>query len=690
MNDPQAPRIAGVDVGGTFTDVAIYDPVRGVVEIHKLPTTPDDPTQAIIDGLNALGGSPLVVHGTTLVTNALIERRGAPTGLITTAGWRDVLEIANELRYDTFDLFLRRAEALVPRHLRLTVAERIGADGSVVEPLDEDAVREAGRWLLDQGVHAVAVGFINSYRNGAHERRAVEILREAFPDLTVCASSEVAPEIREYERFSTAAANAFVQPLTTRYLQRLADQLGTPPMIMLSDGGITTARAASERPIALVESGPAAGAMAAAHMATTCGFKDVVAFDMGGTTAKVSLVHDGVPARTHLMEVARAHRFKRGSGFPVRVPTVDLIEIGAGGGSIAWVDDLGLLKVGPRSSGAVPGPACYGKGGTDPTVTDADLELGYLAPDSFLGGAMTLDTAAASQALDFLATRLHTDRRTAAAGIADVVNNAMATAARLYISEQGRDPRRYRMVAFGGAGPVHAYDVARLLHIGEVVFPRGAGVASAIGMLVAPRAVECTTSLVVPLDEPDWGAVDTVLKDLESQARAQLEEADVNPADVRLEAAADMRYVGQGYELTVPLPLDIVRGHDTAGLVEAFETEYRTRFDRVLHGMPAQVISWRLRALSSPVVKTVELATGAATYSVAPVGTRPAYFAEVGDYTDTPVYRRAHLAPGRTISGPALIEETESTVAVGPCGSVRVDDMGNLVMTITSGDGESR
>ncbi|MES9539496.1 MULTISPECIES: hydantoinase/oxoprolinase family protein [unclassified Actinomadura] len=690
MNDSQAPRIAGVDVGGTFTDVAVHDPVRGVVEVHKLPTTPDDPTQAIIDGLDALGGSPLVVHGTTLVTNALIERRGAPTGLITTAGWRDVLEIANELRYDTFDLFLRRAEALVPRHLRLTVAERIGADGSEVEPLDEDAVREAGRRLVGQGVRAVAVGFINSYRNGVHERRAVEILREAFPGLTVCASSEVAPEIREYERFSTAAANAFVQPLATGYLRRLADRLGTPPMIMLSDGGITTARAASERPIALVESGPAAGAMAAAHMATTCGFKDVVAFDMGGTTAKVSLVHDGVPARTHLMEVARAHRFKRGSGFPVRVPTVDLIEIGAGGGSIAWVDDLGLLKVGPRSSGAVPGPACYGKGGTDPTVTDADLELGYLAPDSFLGGAMTLDTAAAGQALDALATRLHTDRRTAAAGIADVVNNAMATAARLYISEQGRDPRRYRMVAFGGAGPVHAYDVARLLHIGEVVFPRGAGVASAIGMLVAPRAVECTTSLVVPLDEPDWDAVDAVLKDLEGQARAQLEEADVKPGDVRLEAAADMRYVGQGYELTVPLPLDVLRDHDTAGLVEAFETEYRTRFDRVLHGMPAQVISWRLRALSSPVVKTVELAAGDAAHSAAPAGARPAYFTEVGGYTDTPVYRRAGLAPGTAISGPALIEETESTVVVGPAGSVRVDDMGNLVMTITSGHGESR
>jgi N-methylhydantoinase A len=425
----------------------------------------------------------------------------------------------------------------------------------------------------------------------------------------------------------------------------------------------------------------AAGAMAAAHMAQTCGFDDVVAFDMGGTTAKVSLVHDGSPARTHTMEVARAHRFKRGSGFPVRVPTVDLIEIGAGGGSIAWVDDLGLLKVGPRSSGAVPGPACYGKGGTDPTVTDADLELGYLAPDSFLGGAMTLDTDAAGQALDALASGLNTDRRTAAAGIVDVVNTALATAARLYISEQGRDPRGYRMVAFGGAGPVHAYGVARLLHINEVVFPRGAGVASAIGMLVAPRAVECTTSLVVSLDDPNWDAVDAVIADLESQARAQLEEADVNPADTRLEAAADMRYVGQGYEVTVPLPLDLIQAHDTAGLVKAFETEYRTRFDRVLHGMPAQVISWRLRALSSPVVDTVELDDSDDAASPARIGTRPAYFAEIGDYVDTPVYRRAYLDRAE-ITGPALIEETESTVVVGPAGSVRVDDMGNLVMTI--------
>jgi N-methylhydantoinase A len=565
------------------------------------------------------------------------------------------------------------------------VTERIGSDGQVVEPLDEDAVRDAGRQLLDRGVEAVAVAFINSYRNPVHELRALRLLQEAFPQLTACASAVVAPEIREYDRFSTAAGNAYVQPMTTRYLNRLGDRLGSPPMIMLSDGGITTARAAAARPIALVESGPAAGAMAAAHMAQTCGYKDVIAFDMGGTTAKVSLVHDGTPARTHTMEVARAHRFKRGSGFPVRVPTVDLIEIGAGGGSIAWVDDLGLLKVGPRSSGAVPGPACYGKGGTDPTVTDADLELGYLAPDSFLGGAMTLDTRAAQQALENLATQLDTDRRTAAAGIADVVNNAMATAARLYISEQGRDPRGYRMVAFGGAGPVHAYGVARLLHINEVVFPRGAGVASAIGMLVAPRAVECTTSLVVSLDDPDWDAVDATIDDLEKQARAQLEEADVHPADTRLEAAADMRYVGQGYEVTVPLPLEVIRAHDTEGLLAAFETEYRTRFDRVLHGMPAQVISWRLRAMSSPAVTTVELDQPDSPGTPAPTGIRPAYFPETGTYVDTPVYRRAHLGQTK-ITGPALIEETESTVVVGPAGSVHIDDKGNLVMTIEHGE----
>jgi N-methylhydantoinase A len=675
--------LAGVDVGGTFTDLAFWDAERNEVHVHKLLTTPEDPTEAIIDGLAQLpAAAELVVHGTTLVTNALIERRGVPTGLITTAGYRDVLEIGTELRYDTFDLFLERAEPLVPRHLRLAVVERTGVAGDEVVPLDEEAVRAAGRRLAAAGVDAIAVAFFNAYRNAEHERRAVELLREECPAVMVCASSEVAPEIREYERFSTAAANAYVQPLATRYLQRLAERLGVPLMVILSDGGITTARAARERPIALVESGPAAGAMSAAHLAAGGNWRETVAFDMGGTTAKISLIHDGAPEITHSLEVARVHRFKKGSGLPVRVPTVNLIEIGAGGGSIAAVNELGLLKVGPRSSGAVPGPVCYGRGGSEPTVTDADLVLGYLAPESFLGGTMRLDLEGAEAALDRLAAELGVDRAGAAAGIAEVVNNNMATAARLHISEQGRDPRRYRMIAFGGAGPVHAYGIARLLHIDEVVFQRGAGVASAIGMLVAPRSVECVSSQVVALDAPDWDVIEPMVADLSQRATAMLAEAGVPAADVRLELAADMRYLGQGSEVTVAVPLQAIADRDAGALARAFAGTYRARFDRTLDGMPVEVVSWRLRALSPAVVERVELARDAAHVDAAPT-TRPAYFAEAGGYVATPVVQRTSLAPGAELAGPVLIEEAESTIVVGPSGSVRVDDEGNLLMTIT-------
>ncbi len=677
--------LAGVDVGGTFTDIAVWDAERNEVHVHKLLTTPDDPTDAIIDGLAQLPrGAELVVHGTTLVTNALIERRGVKTGLVTTDGYRDVLEVGTELRYDTFDLFLERAEPLIPRHLRMAVVERMGVDGDEVVGLDEEAVLEAGRVLVDEGVDAIAVAFFNAYRNGDHERRAVELLREVCPGVMVCSSSEVAPEIREYERFSTVAANAYVQPLATHYLRRLAERLGVPLMIILSDGGITTAQAAGERPIALVESGPAAGAMSAAHLASSGGWAETVAFDMGGTTAKISLIHDGAPEITHVLEVARVHRFKKGSGLPVRVPTVNLIEIGAGGGSIATASELGLLKVGPRSAGAVPGPVCYGRGGTEATVTDADLVLGYLAPDSFLGGKMRLDLDGAEQALDRLAAGLGVDRLAAAAGIAEVVNNNMATAARLHISEQGRDPRRYRMIAFGGAGPVHAYGIARLLHVNQVVFQRGAGVASAIGMLVAPRSVECVASQVVALDAPDWDAIDPVVGELAQRGRALLAEAGVDAAEVALDLSADMRYLGQGSEVTVPVTLAAIEDRDDAALAAAFEREYRTRFDRTLPGMPVEVISWRLRAHSPAVVDTVDIARASDAATVGVTTTRPAYFAEVGGYVDTLVVKRAALTPGTRLDGPVLVEEDESTIVVGPSGSLEVDDAGNLLMTITS------
>ena len=676
-------RLIGVDVGGTFTDIALWDAAEGAVAVHKLLTTPDDPVRAILEGLAILGPTADgVVHGTTLVINALIERRGARTGLITSEGFRDVLEIGNELRYDTFDLFLKRPEPLVPRRLRLTVPERIAADGQEVIPLDEDAVRRAGRALIDAGVQAVAVGFFNAYRNPVHERRAAEILRRECPGLSVCAASDIAPEIREYERLSTAVANAYVQPLAARYLLRLAEVVGTPLFVMLSDGGITTARASAEQPIGIVESGPAAGAMIAAHLAAEAKWPRAIAFDMGGTTAKISLIRDGVPHRGHETEVARVHRFKKGSGLPLRLPVVHLIEIGAGGGSVAWLDALGLLKVGPRSAGAMPGPVCYGQGGHEPTVTDADLLLGYLDADRFLGGRMRLDRPAAERALEELAQTMGMDATAAAAGIHDVVNNNMATAARIHVAEQGQDPRQYRMIAFGGAGPVHAYGLARLLHVPEVVFPNGAGVASALGMLVAPRSVEYTQSLVCRLDAFEWRPVRRLLYHLEQRARNLLREAGARDDDVEIELAADMRYVGQGYEVTVPVDRRIPTEADTAALARSFQAEYRRRFDRTVGDAPAEVISWRLRALSSPVVTRLRLDGAADAGDRGRLGTRPVYFAEVRDYVETPLYHRSALLPGQTIRGPAIIEEPESTVVAGPTAVIRLEPRGNLVMVL--------
>jgi N-methylhydantoinase A len=677
--------LAGADVGGTFTDIALYDAETRSLTVNKLLTTPDDPRRAIVDGLAALDArAETVVHGTTLVTNALIERRGVPVGLITTEGYRDVLEIGNELRYDTFDLQMERPAPLVPRKLRLPVKERIGADGAVVLPLDEAGVRDAALKLSAAGVKSVAVAFFNSYRNPLHERRASEIIRASCPDLAVCASAEIAPEVREYERFSTAIANAYVAPIADRYLIELARSLGVPLFIMLSDGGIATARAAAEQPIALVESGPAAGTMGAAFLAQQAGWSDVIAFDMGGTTAKVSLIHGGLPRRSHELEAARLQRFKKGSGLPLRLPVIELIEIGAGGGSIATVDELGLLRVGPRSSGAVPGPACYGLGGKEPTVTDADLIRGYLAPDRFLGGRMKLDRQRAEEALGALARTLGLDRVEAANGIARVVDNNMATAARVHIAESGTDPLRYRMVAFGGAGPVHAYEIARLLNLRQVIFPRGSGVASAIGMLVAPRSVEYTRSLIQPVDRLDWHQVSTVIAELAARGRAVLREAGLDDERIALELMADMRYVGQGFEITVPLDRTIPDRRDASALRQTFERDYVLRFGRDLDGVSVEVVSWRVRMIAPPAVREIRFASERSISGEALIERRPAYFEEMGGFVETPVYVRARLKEGQRIAGPALIEEAESTGVVGPSAFIEVDHFGNLIMHVGS------
>ena len=508
----------GVDVGGTFTDFVMVDEKRDLIFTGKRLTTPGDPSVAILEGTERLlgeAGTPIdevdsIVHGTTLVTNTVIERKGARVGLITTKGFRDSIEMGGEIRYDLYDLFLERPEPLAPRYLRVEVDERVDAEGRVLRPLSRESVRAAAESLLREGVEAIAVCFLHSYRNDSHERLAKEVLREIVPDLPVCISSEVAPEIREFERGSTTVANAYVLPLMRDYLARLDSRLremgfsGTL-YVMLSGGGITTIQSAQQFPIRLIESGPAAGAMGATFYSKLIGEDHVISFDMGGTTAKICLIDEGRPEHAHSFEAARVRRFRKGSGIPLKVPVIDLIEIGAGGGSLARVDAMGLLKVGPESAGSEPGPVCYARGGTEPAVTDADLLLGYLSPDYFLGGEMKLDFDAVRSAMSEVVARpLGLGVTEAAAGIHSIVNENMAAATRMYIAEKGRDPRRYTMIAFGGAGPVHAYGLAKLLKLRRIVCPLGAGVMSALGFLVAPSAIDFVRSYVSRVSEIDW------------------------------------------------------------------------------------------------------------------------------------------------------------------------------------------
>ena len=557
----------GIDVGGTFTDLVLVDERRDLIYTGKRLTSSRDPSEAIVGGLERLlreagtGADELhsLVHGTTLVANTIIERNGARVGLITTRGFRDSLEMGREIRYDLYDLHLELPRPLVSRTRRREVSERLDAEGRIVVALDEAELGRVGAALVADGVESIAVCFMHAYRNPVHERLARRILERVCPQIPVSLSSEVAPEIREYQRASTTCANAYVQPRIARYLARLEDRLSPMRLsgklsIMLSNGGITTVRAARQFPIHLIESGPAAGAMAAGYYGLLTSTTSLISFDMGGTTAKMCLVDRGWPSRAHELEAGRVRRFRKGSGLPLKVPVVDMIEIGAGGGSIARVDAMGLLKVGPESAGSEPGPACYGRGGTRPTVTDADLALGYLSPDYFLGGEMALDRARADRAIEeHVARPLGLDVAAAAVGIHDVVNESMAAATRMHAAEKGQDPRRFALVAFGGAGPVHAYGLARLLKLRRIICPFGAGVTSALGMLVAAPSTDLVRSYVTRLATIDWSHLNGLFAEMEEEARALLVEAGADPAELTLRRSADMRYVGQGFEIPVPL-----------------------------------------------------------------------------------------------------------------------------------------
>jgi N-methylhydantoinase A len=685
---PAGARI-GVDIGGTFTDLVLLVGGR-VAAVGKALTTPADPSIAVAEGVASLLAEVdprqvgEVVHGTTLVANALIERRGARTCLVTTRGVRDALAIRREHRYDLYDLFLELPEPLVPRRLRWEVGERVLADGTVDRPLDEAGVRRLARRARREGVEAVAVCFLHSYRHPDHEQRAAAILAEEVPDAPVSASCDVVPELGEYVRASTTVANAYVRPLMDRYLATLERRLGDaglrcPLHLMLSTGGLATVDTGRRFPIRLAESGPAAGALSAAFSGAAAGERDVLGFDMGGTTAKAALIEAGEPLLAREHEVARVYRFAPESGLPLRVPVIDLIEIGAGGGSIARIDQFGLPKVGPESAGAEPGPACYGRGGDRPTVTDADLLLGYLDARFFLGGEMPLDVDAARSAVGSLAARLGLDLAEAAAGVHQVVNENMAGAARMHAIERGRDLRRFALVATGGAGPVHAWGVARRLGIRRLVLPPSAGVASAFGMLTAPPAFDFARSLPAALGEVGWTDVREAIAGMRAEGAAQLASAGVPADDVAVAVSADVRYRGQGEGVTVALGAALER-RPADQVNDAFEAAYVRLYGRRPPGVEPEVLTWRVR-VSGPRPALAGRLDGPAP-GPARKGRRPVWSEERRAFADAGVWDRYRLAPGARVTGPAVVEERESSALIGTGGSGVVDAHGNLVVEV--------
>jgi N-methylhydantoinase A len=685
MPTPPPVRV-GIDIGGTFTDLILINDANGELTVGKVLTTPANPSSAVAEVLaDALqrAAAPAesvqhVIHGTTLVTNAVIERKGARTALLTTRGYRDAYEIAREHRYDLYDLFLEMPTPLVPRYLRLEVDERVYADGSVGRAPDPVRVARLVAELRDKGIQAIAVCFVHSYANPAHERLVGDIIREVAPDIRVSLSSDVVPEIREYERTSTTVVNVYVQALVEDYLAELvrrlkALQIGGELLLMLSSGGISTVETASRFPLRLLESGPAGGALASAYFGQLVNVSDLMAFDMGGTTAKLCVIEDGRPLTSTEFEVDRKYRFKAGSGLPVKTPVVELIEIGAGGGSIARVDSLGLLKVGPDSAGADPGPACYGRGGREPTVTDADLVLGYLDPDFFLGGRLQLDRGAAEHAIGSkVAEPLGMSTVRAAWGIHQLVNEGMASAARVHAIERGKDPRSLPLFAFGGAGPGHGFGVARVLHSPRLIVPFGAGVTSAFGFLTAPLAFDFVRSFVAQLDSADWEHINTILDDMTAQGDAILARSRISPAERRFTRQADVRYAGQGHEIRIDLPAGRLGAESLTSIRTTYETVYRGLFGRTGPDVPIEAISWRLIASGSqPTVRLSPPPRSASRDALK--GERLVYFPEWEEHRRVPVYDRYELVAGARLLGPAIIEERESTTVVGPAAGIEVD-----------------
>jgi len=686
----------GCDIGGTFTDFVLLNDQTGEIKIYKCLTTPKDPSDAVEYGIREMEKvtpgfvekMDEVIHGTTLVINSIIERKGAKTGLITTKGFRDILEIGRALRYAPYDIFAEFPKPLIPRHLRFEVDERIRSDGSVLKPLEAKEAREVIHALLKRGVESIAVCLINSFENPTHELMLKEIIETEAPGISVSISYEVLPQIKEYERTSTTTTNAYVKPLTGRYLSRLAGRLESigfkgKLFIMLSSGGVTSVETAAEFPVRIIESGPTAAVIAGQYYGKLFNISEMFCFDMGGTTAKSCLIQRGVAGVVPTFEVGRVQRFMKGSGLTIQVPVVDLMEIGAGGGSIAKISRLGTLQVGPESSGADPGPICYRIGGTEPCVTDADLLLGYLDENYFLGGEMKLDKEKAAHGVEEkVAKPLGVTFIQAVWGIHDLINETMAAAAKTHIAEKGGNPKIVTIVAFGGAGPVHAYGLAKKLGAPRLLIPPNAGVGSALGFFTAPRAFDLLRSHKVSLGNADFNEIEMIFKELEAGAKKILKEAATGD-EIKFERSLDMRFVGQGAETIVPLFESDFRKIMKQEVRRRFDGVYEKLYGRTYPDSEVEFINFKVRAsLPERLIQFPKIDKKGKSLDKAIKGKRKAYSPMAKDFIPYTVYDRYKLSQNAKFRGPAIIEERESTVIVGEDASVSADDFGFLWIDI--------
>ncbi len=678
----------GLDIGGTFTDVALE--IGGRRFTAKTLTTPGAPEDGVLAAIGmvtaAAGIEPrqvgLIIHGTTLATNAVIERKGAKTALLTTEGFRDVIEIRHENRFEQYDVNIDLPPPLVARRLRFPVRERIDAQGKVLLPLDEESLVRALDSLAAQQIEAVAVGFLHSFTNPDHERRVGDAVAHRLPHVAVTLSSDVSPEMREYERFSTACANAYIQPLMGRYLTGLERELrragfACPLLLMTSGGGITTVDTAIRFPVRLIESGPSAGAIFAGCIARQHELAQVLSFDMGGTTAKICLIDKGQPQTARVLEVARIYRFLKGSGLPLRIPVIEMVEIGAGGGSIARIDTLKRIAVGPDSAGSQPGPACYGQGGGEPTVTDADLVLGRIDPEKFSGGRIALDAAAAARAVsERIGAPLGLATEHAALGISEMVDENMANAARVHAIESGKDLHARTLIAFGGAAPLHAARVAEKLGIDRVLVPANAGVGSAVGLLRAPAAYEVVRSRLMRVSEFDAAAANALIAEMRAEAEIVVRRAAPHAALVELRSAF-MRYRGQGHEIAVELPVRKFAATDVSTFTELFEAVYRRLYSRSIPGAEIEIMSWAV-GLGTPAEGLLAVAAQEQPSEAQPRSRRLLLDPDGGEFSEVPVYWRPDLTLGTRISGPAVIAEDETSTVVSPRFDAHVDRFGYI------------